>query len=219
MRGEAGVHRRGARGGEGLDTGAVVQPYLVKWSATWQGRLTLTVGVMFLGLLGYFLVNGLRPARLDLYTPVDHAIPFVPATLVLYHSYYILPLAVAVAAEPAHFLRMVRAAVPVVVVTFVCFLFVPAEFPRPAWEAAGPRWGPAFQWLHTMDGPANTFPSLHVAITALAWACTWRWRTRWFWTAWATLVVLSTLTTKQHFVADVVGGVVIALAANRWASR
>ncbi len=196
-----------------------MQTYLTACSASWPGRLLVTAAVMLLGLGGYLLVNGMVPPRVDLLTPLDVAIPFVPWSLVLYHSYYLLPLAVAIGSQPEDFTRLIRAAVPVLVVTFACFLLIPAEFPRPSWVAAGPVWGPSFRWLHGVDGPANTFPSFHVEITVLAWLCTWRWRTRWFWTAWAGLVILSTMTTKQHFVADVVGGLVIAVTADRWARR
>jgi len=188
-------------------------------SGHWVGRLGLTVGMMLVGLGGYLAVNGRVPPRLALFTPLDEAIPFLPWTLLLYHSYYVLPLAIAMRAPPEDYLRMVRAAVPVLVVTFTCFLLLPATFPRPGWEAAGDLWGPAFRWLHQVDGPANTFPSFHVQITVLAWYRSRGWPSRWLWTAWALLVILSTMTTKQHFVADVVAGVVIAWVACRWADR
>lgn len=184
-----------------------------------MGRFGLTFVLMLTGLGGYLAVNGLVPPRLDLLTPLDRAIPFLPWTLLVYHSYYVLPLAVAVGAEPDEFARMVRAATPVLAITFACFLLVPAEFPRPSWEQAGPFWGPAFRWLHSVDGPSNTFPSFHVEITALAWVRAWRWPSRWLWTVWAVAVIASTMTTKQHFVADVVAGLVVALAADAWARR
>jgi membrane-associated phospholipid phosphatase len=103
-------------------------------------------------------------------------------------------------------------------VSFVTFLLFPAEMTRPTAESAG-AWAGAFRWLYGIDGPANTFPSLHVAVTTLAWARARRWRNGWMWTLWGGAVILSKLTTKQHFVADVVAGSLVALAADAWAGR
>lgn len=196
-----------------------VSRFLVQSSERWTGRFCITFVAMLAGLGGYLLVNGRVPPRLDLLTPVDSAIPFIPASIVLYHSYYVLPLAAAVGCTPPEFLRMLRAAFPVCLVTFACFLLMPAEITRPSWESAGAFWGPAFRFLHGADGTGNTFPSFHVAITVLAWTRTRHWRGSAFWTGWALLVVLSTLTTKQHFIADVASGTLLAIVADAWAGR
>lgn len=197
----------------------VVTSLLLRVGGTAAGRFLLT----FFGLLGglgvYFGLNGAAPARLHLMTGLDEAIPFLPWTLVVYHSYYVLPLAVVLGATAEEFVLMYRAALVGVLATFACFLLVPAEFTRPDWTLAGATWGPAFRWLHGVDGPANTFPSLHVEVTVLTWYRARTWPSAPLWSAWAGLVVLSTMTTKQHLLADVVGGIVVALAASKWAER
>lgn len=60
-----------------------------------------------------------------------------------------------------------------------------------------------------------TFPSFHVVLTALAAATLWplKWL-RWPITAWAALIIASTVTTGIHYSIDVVGG--LAVAAIAW---
>jgi membrane-associated phospholipid phosphatase len=53
---------------------------------------------------------------------------------------------------------------------------------------------------------------------AVTWLLTLRMRRRrWggLWLVWGGLVALSTLTVKQHFIADVVGGIALATAPQR----
>lgn len=68
--------------------------------------------------------------------------------------------------------------------------------------------------LYDSGVPYNCFPSLHVAQCYLAASCCHKVHRRTGMAAfvWATLVALSTLYTKQHYVADVVAGTALAFA-------
>ena len=86
---------------------------------------------------------------------------------------------------------------------------------------AGPP-GQAYRLVYGADVPTNWFPSLHVALAALAaagLAAHGRW-TGIGAVVGALLTAASTLTTKQHYVVDAVGGLVVAAAAwcvaGRW---
>ncbi|HUQ28220.1 MAG TPA: phosphatase PAP2 family protein, partial [Usitatibacter sp.] len=70
--------------------------------------------------------------------------------------------------------------------------------------------------IYSSDVRYNCLPSLHVAQCFLAaFACGQVHRgVGTVAIAWATLVALSTLFTKQHYVLDVVGGVALAFAAH-----
>ena len=67
--------------------------------------------------------------------------------------------------------------------------------------------------VREVDTPASCFPSLHVA---LAFACSFAirqprprlWRVFF---AWSVAIAVSTLTTKQHYVVDVIGGVLLSV--------
>jgi membrane-associated phospholipid phosphatase len=63
-----------------------------------------------------------------------------------------------------------------------------------------------------VDSPWNCFPSVHVSITSLVVMAVWRCRRRWgvVYACWTLLIVVSTLTTKQHYALDILGGMAMA---------
>jgi membrane-associated phospholipid phosphatase len=155
-----------------------------------------------------------RPAYLPL-TDLDLALPLLPWTLLIYLSDYLFILFVLLSLKKAEdfssaFYRMIVG----IILSFVIFLFYPTVYPRPLLPA-DPLWGETFLFLHFLDQPTNCFPSLHVSMTLIA-AASMRplsrgWRSLgWIW---ALAICLSTLTTKQHYVWDVLGGVAIAWVA------
>jgi membrane-associated phospholipid phosphatase len=161
-----------------------------------------------------------EPSYLPL-TPVDQAIPLLPWTLLIYLSDYVFILLVMVSLKKSEdfttaFYRMIAG----IVMTFVVFLIFPTVYPRPS-VPLDPFWSEIFLYLHFLDQPTNCFPSLHVSITLIAAASLHGWRPRlrlatWLWIL---AICLSTLTTKQHYVLDVLGGVFVALASIRLTSR
>ncbi|HET9241136.1 MAG TPA: phosphatase PAP2 family protein [Oligoflexus sp.] len=155
-----------------------------------------------------------RPVYLPL-TDLDRAIPLLPWTLLIYLSDYLFILLVLLSLKKAEdfstaFYRMIVG----IGLSFVIFLFFPTVYPRPLLPA-DPLWGETFLFLHFLDQPTNCFPSLHVSMTLIA-AASMRpssrgWRA--FGWMWALAICLSTLTTRQHYVWDVLGGAAIAWAA------
>lgn len=99
-------------------------------------------------------------------------------------------------------------------ICLTCFLLFPTTNTRPVVEPAG-----FFNWLmiflYSVDAADNLFPSIHCLVS---WLCyigirgkkdipVWY---RGFSCVSALLVCVSTLTTKQHVIADVIGGVLLA---------
>jgi len=82
---------------------------------------------------------------------------------------------------------------------------------------------PEHPWnlLAGVDAPGNAFPSLHVATSAFsaAWldaqfrAMKLSQRWRWGNAIWCVAIILSTLSTRQHVLLDVLGGVVLGTMA------
>ncbi|HYH94491.1 phosphatase PAP2 family protein [Hyalangium sp.] len=184
------------------------------------GRLVSAGVVIAAGIRCYAWLNRSLPPRFDFTTPLDTAIPFLPWTFPAYWSFFVLLLVVAWQLHPSEYSRGLRAVLWVLAVCFTGFILFTAHYPRPDVESiASPFWREEFRWLWSKDLPGNTFPSVHVAITVLGLLRLWRRRGRVLWAVWATLICLSTLTVKQHFVVDVLGGLVVGLAVHAWVFR
>lgn len=179
------------------------------------------VPVVLLALVAYTVVGHSFEHRVDLMLPVDHWIPFWPWTLVIYYSMYLLFLTAAWFSDRETFVRGIAALLVLSALSFVSFAVLTSHYPRPdPATIESPLWRGMFEALFAADSPANTFPSLHVGCSTIAAMMLTRGRPRfrWFW-LWAGAISLSTLTVKQHYVLDVVGGVALAVAVDHASLR
>ncbi len=74
-------------------------------------------------------------------------------------------------------------------------------------------------WLRHVDTAGNCFPSLHVSSVYLSAFVFWtdgQKKTFWVFLTWATLIAASTLTTKQHYLVDILSGLGLAVFFYRW---
>lgn len=197
-----------------------MRAWILWLSQRFAGRLLITSLMMALTFFAYWGLNDALSPRFDLLTPLDTAIPFLPWTLPLYTSFYVLVLAATRVCDAEEFLRLAAALLFANVLCYVGFLLLPSYYPRPDLAALkGTRWYGPFQSMWGSDKPGNTFPSLHVAITFVLALRLLRHRAGFIWFAWGVLICLSTLTVKQHFMADVAGGIGVALVAHALAFR
>jgi len=151
-----------------------------------------------------------------LLTAVDRAIPFWPWTVWFYLPFYagIFIMGMAGFRTRGLYYRAVVGVLTTVLLGALGHMFVGAEYPRPI---VSPPWADAsvafLGWVQGVDPPGNVFPSLHVAqSSAIALVLREdRPRLGLVATIMAALLALSTLSTKQHFLADVVAGLAIAL--------
>ena len=168
---------------------------------------------------GYLVVGAYARSR-TLHMPelaLDRAIPLEPSWSLVYGSlYFAVFLPLLLVREEAHIVRTLWAYVLVWIVGLAGWLAYPTILVRPSSEAIGEGF---FAWalriVYLWDEPYNCFPSLHVAQAFLA-ALTCSYVSRGVGLAaaiWASLIAISTLFTKQHYVADVIAGIVLALAA------
>ena len=173
---------------------------------------------------GYYAIGGsVDPARaVSLRSSLDDAIPFVPEAIYVYVTVYtalLLPLFTVRC--PRLFRRVVFAYAAAIGVALLCFAAFPVSSLslRPDLEGvAGDRfalWG--VELLYSLDPPANLFPSVHLAISALAALASWEARRIYGACALAltTLVGVSICLVKQHFAIDGVAGLALALVV--WA--
>lgn len=148
--------------------------------------------------------------------PLDRAVPLQPAWTPIYLSLWIfslLPVFVVRGAELRR--RTILAYLTVVITAYAGFLAYPTAAPRPAAVPGDDVFAWSLRALYRFDPQYNCFPSLHVAYSFLAALSAYRVHRGLgaVAVAWATLIAISTLFIKQHYVADVVAGTLLALIA------
>ncbi len=171
---------------------------------------TLVYGAAFLfvyGITNHILLWSPRELPLVWH---EEAIPFILSTVWVYLSVFIfIPLAFWRIPEKS-LSRMFRGALILLSIHGLFFLLFPTTVPRvPTSDAAGFT-SHVYHHLAAFDRPQNCFPSHHVAAVVFMAFALWRTRYGKLFMAWATLISLSTLTTKQHIVLDVLGGIAAA---------
>lgn len=176
-----------------------------------RAKLRLSIGFVGAFAVCYGVPNGYQPFAEPRYLPLtgwEENLPFVPASFVVYVSAYLL-YALAVWAVPTGeaMQRFARCAFAILLLCGLAFFFWPTIYPRPAYpNDAHPFLLGLMAAISAFDNPANCCPSLHVAYAIL---CTWVLREQpWPYVLmiglWALAIIISTLTTKQHYALDVV---------------
>ncbi len=184
-------------------------------------RVTIPM-VLLVSMVPFYLWIAVQARGGSVHAPamvLDDVLPLVPAAALVYGALYafLIVLPVLIVQQDELIRRTVWAYLTVWSVAYVCFLVYPTVAPRPA-TVTGTGfavWG--LQFLYDADPPFNCFPSLHVAhsfVSALACHRVNR-QLGFIAIMCASVVALSTLLTKQHYVADVGSGVLLAYAAHR----
>ena len=174
----------------------------------------------FMFLLPMYFVIGQWTSGWPHYQPfvaLDAGMPLSPRWIGVYGSLYmcgfLLPLVVVRGQEL--FRQTMKAYLFVMLVSYLGFLVYPTTAPH-----AGPLRVDGFatwslQLFYDIDQPYGCFPSLHVAysfVGALA-CCRMHRGAGAVAAAWALLIGVSTIYTKQHFVVDAIAGAIIGLLA------
>ena len=162
-----------------------------------------------------FIANSLEDRTLNAPALVlDRVLPLQPAWALVYGALYafLIVLPVFVVRQDDHIRRTFLAYLTVWIAAYICFWVYPTIAPRPT-EVTGTGflvWG--LRFLYDADPPYNCFPSLHVAHSFVSALTCYRVHKNTGVVAivCASLVGLSTLFTKQHYVLDVIAGVLLA---------
>ncbi|WP_082891154.1 phosphatase PAP2/dual specificity phosphatase family protein [Chryseobacterium glaciei] len=99
----------------------------------------------------------------------------------------------------------------VTVVAGICFLLFPLKFSLQRPEVNNSIFGYSFQFLTTFDSPFNQAPSLHIVYAFIFWSVfrnLKKWRI--FLMIWLVAIGISTLTTYQHHLIDIISGTILA---------
>lgn len=157
----------------------------------------------------------------DLSGRLEERIPFVPCSIVLYLGCYIFWIAnyiIGCRREKETAYRFMSADLAAKLVCLEFFLFFPTTNVRPDIPGSS-VWDEAMRALYRIDAADNLFPSIHCLTSSFCVIAVWNNKEvpKWYQIASVLIafsVCISTLTTKQHVLMDVFGGVL--LAAGSW---
>jgi len=170
----------------------------------------------------YFLIQSfVTVSQYNLLTDIDEKIPFIPQFIWIYHT--IIPVialtAILLFQKREIFLGLVFSIIFAGIFMCLSYIAFPSFYPREMLVDSSTLTGWLIEITRSIDGPHNTFPSGHVTF---AWLLVFfvglsQYTRKHLWIQgvyffWATLLTISTLTLKQHFIVDVFSGIVLATA-------
>lgn len=178
-------------------------------------RLLLLLIIIVIQLL-YFPINRSVNGGRTLFTSLDRHIPLLPIWTVPYLLSLPLWLASFIWAtskmETYLFIAFFVATTTVMLASYVVYLFYPTYVERPIVPDSG--WAVALvRFIYNNDRSYNAFPSGHTYTTMLIFLFWWRWysRLRVLWIFILLMILLSTLFTRQHYILDLAGGVLLSI--------
>ena len=184
-----------------------------------QLKLVLGVAAPLVHVLLYTAANQypLFKATVLPLSRIDLAVPLIPETVWIYLSNYALVLfAFVLCRDPR---RFAVAGFSVIGVSVLVQWLWPVAFPRELYpiDPAGGLSAAALVMLRSIDAPVSCLPSLHVGLTSVSALALGRSPPAWHPVAvtrvffiWVGAVAFSTLTVKQHYAVDVLGGLLLA---------
>ena len=156
----------------------------------------------------------------------DSLIPFLPWTASIYFGCFLFWAAVYIflaQGDKTEAYRFFWADLMAKGVCLLFFLLLPTTMPRPDIHGSS-FWAYVMRFLYRVDAPYNLFPSIHCLVSWLCFVGVRRRRDVPRPLVWGTglaagLICLSTLTTRQHVMADVAGGIFLAELSYRAAGH
>ncbi|OFZ20204.1 MAG: hypothetical protein A2X94_09900 [Bdellovibrionales bacterium GWB1_55_8] len=189
--------------------------FLTKENKYLAGFLTAVVATVLYLSSNHFHI--FEPQLLPM-SATDRMVPFVPETVWIYLSEYFFFIAVFVLCKDmANANKYLYSFIALQTVSVFIFWIWPTTYPRELFPLNAAEMDSltyrAFSHLRVADSPANCCPSLHVSsvyLSAFIYLDDQKKKFPFFF-IWGTLIALSTLTTKQHYLVDVACGFTMAV--------
>jgi membrane-associated phospholipid phosphatase len=161
-------------------------------------------------------IHFFTPVELPM-SAIDQWVPLVPASIWIYISEYTMfAVAFYLMKDIESINRYAYSFGLMMVICAIFFIFYPTTYPRHLYPLPSDILfinKLPFGIIRTLDDPSNSFPSSHVSacfVTALAFVNESKKKMAFF-IIWSLLISVSTLTTKQHYLADVIAGFALAV--------
>ena len=197
---------------------------------TQRNRLWMAAAFGFAAMALYGVVGAateeLSPTVLPFWA-IDRGTPLIPWTFWVYATIYLIYAAACLLLDDLRALRAFLTSYAIAnVLSSVVFLAFPTTFPRDLFpvgvsQLSEPVSSQALAWFRTVDRPTNCFPSMHVGCATLSALAFRRRQPRLFivFAVWASAISVATMTTKQHYFIDVIGGATLGVASYWIAER
>lgn len=174
----------------------------------------------------YPLFNTPLETTYCLSTALDEGIPFSRVWIVPYISWYLFLPGVALLLglkDKKQCGLTLLAMIAGLLLSYLTYSLFQTTVPRPAIPGHD-LFSRLVQWIYSIDQPYNAFPSIHVLATYALMLGTARGKgikkaTRVAVWLWGGAIILSTVFVKQHVVADILGGIVLAQALHLLLTR
>jgi membrane-associated phospholipid phosphatase len=183
--------------------------------------LGLAVAIYLTSLIYALLNHG--PVVLDLRTTLDAALPVVPIFVIPYVSLQpiiYVSLVLLLLTRTRIFQSVSLSLIIAWLVSYAFYFFLQTSVLRPV-LTSGDVLTRMIRAVYAADNPFNDFPSLHTSLStiiALHWFRVDR-RLGIIVSVWTVFIVASTVLIKQHYLADVVGGLLLAFGASLLSMR
>jgi membrane-associated phospholipid phosphatase len=166
----------------------------------------------------YIPINRFITGGWALSLPIDNSIPLLPPALIPYLFasllFIVFPIWVAIYSKPKEFETYLISILFAAVISKIIYIVLPTFVIRPEITTED-FFSKAIILLYQNDYPNNAAPSGHTFYTLISFLYLRNWK-RSFWLLWliALLIILaSTLLTKQHYVLDIVTGLILGFIA------
>jgi membrane-associated phospholipid phosphatase len=178
--------------------------------------IALAVAVYLTNLIYDLLNHG--PAVLNLQTPLDRALPLVPIFVIPYNSlrpFIYATLIIFLLFRTRLFQSTCLAMITAWFVSYGFYYFLQTEVVRPVLIGSDALTR-MIQNVYAGDQPFNDFPSLHTSLSTILAVHWYRLDRRLgiVIAVWTALIVVSTLLIKQHYLADLLAGLLLAFGAS-----
>ena len=174
-----------------------------------------------LALISFFIIFYLGANHFSVFpvhTPPlydwEKSIPFLPWTVFFYLLAYIQVIFAIYLVDEQNLKKTLRGILGLIAFHGLFFFFYPTSYPRPPFPAdMSPLSNLGYSLIIFLDNPNNCFPSLHVAVSLLSALIIWKKSLMIRITSLIVtiLTIVSTLTLKQHFFVDIIGGAITAV--------
>ena len=177
--------------------------------------LVVVLGILLYSLI-YNLIQEITTRGVSINTALDIVIPFIPVFVLFYILWYpvVITPFILTLKDKTLFKKTAFSFSIIAVCSFAVYLIYQTEITR-AVISSTDIFSRMVSYIYLHDMPINCFPSLHVSGSVLANLCVMNFNKKFavFMIPITILIVLSTLFIKQHFVLDVVGGILLAFGA------